>query len=289
MSDERSGEGGREFVRVLEELRNRMVGGTYAVGALLPPQRVLATEFGVSRDTVQRVLRELVSEGWIESRQGSGSRVVKVQRIQPVTPRPSAQGRAVMLGPIIAEAFEEPEVSLDVYTLTSESLDAHIRVQAERIRAKQIAPQRISLRMLLPAEELDLPYPRSMETPDDPRVKARLLSLTRRHAASLREVLQELRVQRAVPAVDLQIRHAPLTPAFKLYMLNGSAALHGLYKVTERRIVLEDGEEIDALDVLGVGATLMHYAADDDPNSTGSVYVDTMQSWFDSVWNLLAT
>ncbi|KAA0942954.1 GntR family transcriptional regulator [Streptomyces apricus] len=290
MGQERSGAGGgKEFLRVLDELRTRMAAGDYALNALLPPQRELAKEFGVSRDTLQRALKELVSEGWIRSTQGSGSRVIKVQHIQPVTPRPSMQGRTAMLGPIIAEAFEQPEVSLDVYTLTSESLDAHIRVQAERIRAGQIKPQRITLRMLLPAEELELPYPRSVEAPDDPRVKARLLAITRRHTASLREVLQELRVQRAVPHIDLQIRHAPLMPTFKLYMLNGSAALHGLYIVTERRIVLEGGEEIDALDVLGVGATLMHYVADSDPTSTESVYVATMQSWFDSVWNLLAT
>ncbi|WP_374208463.1 GntR family transcriptional regulator [Streptomyces lincolnensis] len=36
-------------------------------------------EFGVSRDTVQRVIRELRDEGWIETRQGSGSHVVRTQ------------------------------------------------------------------------------------------------------------------------------------------------------------------------------------------------------------------
>ncbi|WP_343243161.1 winged helix-turn-helix domain-containing protein [Streptomyces sp. SID12501] len=74
--------GGREFDRVADELRHRMTGGVYPLGSLMPAQRDLAQEFGVSRDTVQRVLRELRNEGWIESRQGSGSRVVKTQRIQ---------------------------------------------------------------------------------------------------------------------------------------------------------------------------------------------------------------
>ncbi|MFE9686425.1 GntR family transcriptional regulator [Streptomyces sp. NPDC006285] len=285
--------GGRPARRPPEDSSGRSPRARAATGRAAPwrtrPQRALATEFQVSRDTVQRVLRELVSEGWIQSRQGSGSRVIKKQHIQSLTPRPSTQDRTVMLGPIIAEAFEKPDVTLDVYTLTSESLDAHIRIQAERIRAGQIAPRRIALRMLLPAEELDLPYPRAAGAPGDPRVKARLLSITHRHTESLASVLQELKVQSVVPDVDLQIRHAPLTPTFKLYILNGTDTLHGLYEVTERRIVLEDGEEIDALDVLGVGATLTHYVRDEDPSSTGSVFADTMQSWFNSVWNLLAT
>lgn len=82
-------------------------------------------------------------------------------------------------------------------------------------------------------------------------------------------------------------RHVPLTPAFKLYLLNGAEALHGPYEVTERRIQLDDGEEIDALDVLGRGAALTHYVRDDDPGSPGTLFVTSMQSWFDSCWRLL--
>ena len=65
--------GGREFQRVSDELRVRMTDGTYVQGSFLPSQRDLAEEFRVSRDTVQRALRELVDEGWIESRQGKTS------------------------------------------------------------------------------------------------------------------------------------------------------------------------------------------------------------------------
>ncbi|MGW1966185.1 GntR family transcriptional regulator [Streptomyces sp. NPDC001935] len=45
---------------------------------MLPSQRSLADDLGVSRDTVQNVLKALAEEGWITSRQGSGSRVLKV-------------------------------------------------------------------------------------------------------------------------------------------------------------------------------------------------------------------
>ncbi|MFF5002094.1 GntR family transcriptional regulator [Streptomyces phaeochromogenes] len=280
--------GGREFERVSDELRARMADGVYPLGTLLPPQRVLAKEFGVSRDTVQRVLRELSNEGWIETRQGSGSRVMKVQRIHSLGSRTIRPAQAVTLRSFINDAFEAPEVTLDVYTLTSESLDAHIRMQAERIRDHEISPQRIALRMLLPSEELKLPYPTTKGASDDPRLQDRLHEITQRHSASLKGALRVLRTDRLVPTVDIEIRRVPIAPTFKLYLLNGSEALHGPYEVIERTIELDDGEEVVALDVLGLGATLTHYEKDDDPNATGTVFVGGMQSWFDSIWTRLA-
>ncbi|MFF4827827.1 winged helix-turn-helix domain-containing protein [Streptomyces sp. NPDC001312] len=289
MGEERAGDGGgREFRRVSAELRARMADGTYPVRSFLPSQRDLAEEYGVSRDTVQRVLRELANEGWTESRQGSGTRVIKNQRIQSSTAKATRSPRGVTLGPLISEAFEQPEVALDVYTLTSESLDAHIRLQAERIRGGFIQPRSIMLRMLLPATSLPLPYPRAMDDENAPRLHDRLLAITERHTDSLRSVLRDLRTEQLVPAVDVQIRHAPLTPAFKLYVLNGTEVLFGPYEVIERPVVLETGEEVRALDVLGLGATLTHHMRDADPDSPGSVFATSMRSWFESVWTLLS-
>ncbi|WP_343240164.1 winged helix-turn-helix domain-containing protein [Streptomyces sp. SID12488] len=280
--------GGREFDRVADELRHRMTGGVYPVGSLMPAQRDLALEFGVSRDTVQRVLRELRNEGWIESRQGSGSRVVKTQRIQSTAPKASRSRQAVTLGPLISEAFEQPEVTLDVYTLTSETLDAHIRLQAERIRAHAIVPQRIALRMLLPSDTESLPYPRGIDAKDDPLLRNRLRDITGRHTDSLRGVLAELTAEGLVPEISLEVRHAPLTPTFKLYLINGVEALHGMYEVIRRPVVVDRRKTVEALDVLGLGATLTHHVRDGDPKSPGSTFVESMHNWFESVWNLLS-
>ncbi|MEV5009333.1 winged helix-turn-helix domain-containing protein [Streptomyces sp. NPDC093064] len=289
MGEERAIDGGgREFHRVSDELRARMADGTYPVRSFLPSQRDLAEEFGVSRDTVQRVLRELSNEGWTESRQGSGTRVIKNQRILSSAAKATRSPRGVTLGPLISEAFEQPDVRLDVYTLTSESLDAHIRLQAERIRGGFIQPRSIVLRMLLPATSLPLPYPRAMDDENAPRLHDRLLAITERHTDSLRSVLRDLRTEQLVTAVDVQIRHAPLTPAFKLYVLNGTEVLFGPYEVIERPVVLETGEEIRALDVLGLGSTLTHHVRDANADSPGSVFVTSMQSWFESVWAWLS-
>ncbi len=278
---------GRKFQRVAGELRSRMTDGTYRLRSFLPSERDLAEELAVSRDTVQRALRELADEGWIASRQGSGWRVVKTQRIQSATPGATRSGRGATLGPLISEAFERPEVTLDVYTLTSESLDAHIRLQVERIRAGSIRPERIELRVLLPSESLVMPYPRNMDDRTDDRPRERLWAISRHHTQSLRNKLRELVTEELVGHVDLLIRRAPLVPAFKLYLLNGVEALHGMYEVTDRSMELDNGEVITALDVLGLGATLTHHVKDGNPDSPGSVFVDSMQTWFDSVWNRL--
>lgn len=270
---------------MLEALLLRMSEGTYSPGSPLPPQRELAAELNVSRDTVQRVLRELVDRGLVESRQGSGSRVIGSP------PPPSAGGRVrhtgrTTLRPHIDRAFEQSAVRLDVFTFTSESLAAHIWFQAERIRTRVIAPERIALRMLLPSQDLPLPYPRALAEPDDPRPMQRLHAITRRNTEALRITLEELRAEGLVADVDVQVRTVPITPAFKLYLFNGTEALHGMYEVVERPIVLED-ETISAVDVVGLGAVLEHFVAEEDPDAPASVFVSSRQAWFDSVWRLL--
>ncbi|NEB03883.1 winged helix-turn-helix domain-containing protein [Streptomyces sp. SID13726] len=289
MSDGDTGDSGsKPFERVVGELRARMANGRYPLNSLLPSQRDLAEEFGVSRDTVQRVLRELISEGWIRSRQGSGSRVVKVQLIHSPTSA-TQPDRMVTLGPLIGHAFEQPDVRLDVFTLTSESLDTHIRVQAERIRAGAITPQSIALRMLVPSEELPAPYWQTKDGTHDELLKQRYLDISRRHTPSVRSVLRNLHAEGRVPSVTVEIRRIPLMPHHKLYLLNGVEAVLGPYEVYRRNIVLDDGREIeDALDVEGVSAGLTHHVKDPDPHAQGTVFVDSMQRWFNSLWNLLS-
>lgn len=289
VNGERTGDGGGEkSERVSDQLRAHLIGGHYKEGSRLPPQRQLAEEFGVSRDTVQRVLKDLVSEGWIASRQGSGSTVIKTQRIHSQA-RGTRADRAITLGPFFADAFAQPRVTLDVFTLTSESLDTHIRFQSERIRARHITPERISVRIMLPAKTVRLPYMRVLADKDDRRMEERLWSITERHTASLRDALEELRDWDAVPDVDFHIRHVPLAPTFKLYLLNGIEALTGPYEVRKRRMRFgADEEEVEVLDVFGPVATLTHYVKDDDAFSQGTVFVENMQAWFNSVWDYIA-
>ncbi|PRC48353.1 PLP-dependent aminotransferase family protein, partial [Mycobacterium sp. ITM-2017-0098] len=63
--------------------------GRLAPGTLLPPSRTLAADLGLARNTVADAYAELVAEGWLASRQGSGTWVVDTARASgPVAPVP---------------------------------------------------------------------------------------------------------------------------------------------------------------------------------------------------------
>ena len=56
-------------------LRQAITGGSLPPGTVLPPSRVLATELEVSRSLVVGAYEQLAIEGYLEARQGSGTRV----------------------------------------------------------------------------------------------------------------------------------------------------------------------------------------------------------------------
>jgi len=78
------GAGGRR--RGLEQaLREAIRDGRLAVGERLPATRVLARDLGVSRGTVVEVYEQLIAEGYLSARQGSGTQVARTA----VVPAPS--------------------------------------------------------------------------------------------------------------------------------------------------------------------------------------------------------
>lgn len=66
------GTGYRDVKRVVVE---RILSSTWPPGAMLPPEVDLAREFACTRTTVNRALRELADEGYLERRRKLGTRV----------------------------------------------------------------------------------------------------------------------------------------------------------------------------------------------------------------------
>lgn len=60
------------YLRIAQDLRDRITTGMYRPGLALPSEREFMEQFAVSRVTIRRALKELVEEAQIESRQGSG-------------------------------------------------------------------------------------------------------------------------------------------------------------------------------------------------------------------------
>lgn len=59
--------------QALEQLRQRINGGAWSIGQRLPTEPELASELGISRNTVREAMRVLAFSGLIEVRQGDGS------------------------------------------------------------------------------------------------------------------------------------------------------------------------------------------------------------------------
>lgn len=70
-----------QYLKVKNFLREGIASGRWVPGDLLPSEAELVGQFGVSRMTVNRALRELVQEGMIERVQGVGSFVAQIHRI----------------------------------------------------------------------------------------------------------------------------------------------------------------------------------------------------------------
>ncbi|PNG17020.1 PLP-dependent aminotransferase family protein [Streptomyces cahuitamycinicus] len=80
---ELTGPGGRRAA-LISALREAVRSGRLAPGTRLPPYRSLAADLGVARNTVADAYAELVAEGWLTARQGSGTRVA--ERAEPLRP-----------------------------------------------------------------------------------------------------------------------------------------------------------------------------------------------------------
>src|SRR5689334_16264407 len=65
-----------------DALRDAIRGGRLPAGTRLPSSRQLAGDLGLARNTVADAYGQLVAEGWLAARQGSGTRV----RHQPAAP-----------------------------------------------------------------------------------------------------------------------------------------------------------------------------------------------------------
>ncbi|GAA0961523.1 PLP-dependent aminotransferase family protein [Actinocorallia libanotica] len=70
------GAGGNR-ARLMDALREAIRSGRLLPGTLLPPYRSLAVDLGIARNTVAEAYSELVAEGWLTARQGSGTRVAR--------------------------------------------------------------------------------------------------------------------------------------------------------------------------------------------------------------------
>lgn len=72
------------YVQIRDNLRRKILEGSYAVHERLPSENELMNAFGVSRITIRQALRDLHNEGLVFSAQGKGTYVSKPKAVQNV-------------------------------------------------------------------------------------------------------------------------------------------------------------------------------------------------------------
>lgn len=79
-------DGGRVRGALERTLRDALRSGRLAPGTRLPSSRALARDLGLARNTVGAAYAQLVAEGWLEGRQGAGTRVALHPALGPPPP-----------------------------------------------------------------------------------------------------------------------------------------------------------------------------------------------------------
>jgi DNA-binding GntR family transcriptional regulator len=74
------------YEQVADDLRAEIAAGTLKLGDMLPSERVLAEEYGISRATATKAVASLRSQGLVESVVGVGTRVTERGRPRTKTP-----------------------------------------------------------------------------------------------------------------------------------------------------------------------------------------------------------
>lgn len=259
--------------QIARQLRAAILTKRLAPGEKLPSQPDLAKHYGVARETVKRALDALRTERLIVSRQGSGV-FVRAQTQRPVELRPHLEA-----------AFESEDVRIDFAGFLGETLQGALAEVLDRVRAGQLAPKTIAIRVLVSDMGVPQALPARAETgADDPIVRERMERISHRSLDGIIDQVHELGDLGLVQAATVEVRLHSASPLFKLYIINNSEVFFGFYPVTERTVA-HKGEPIAIYDLLGKDVPLFNYAVSEEDTSHGTQFVAASKQWFDSVWD----
>jgi DNA-binding transcriptional regulator YhcF (GntR family) len=265
----------QESQQIAIRLRAAILAGRFGPGERLPSQNDLAERYGVARETVKRALELLRRERLIVTRQGTGS-FVRAQTQRPVELRPH-----------IEAAFERPHVSIDFAGFSGETLRDAMTEPLDNVRAGRLAPESITIRLLVSDMTRPMALPARAETQsDDPMVRERAERITRRAIEGILDQARELSDLGLVPQVNVQARAHGIPPVFKMYLLNNDEVFFGFYPIVERTVSIK-GQPVAIYDLLGKDVPLFHYATDAE-DERDTQYVDAARQWFESVWSTVA-
>jgi DNA-binding transcriptional regulator YhcF (GntR family) len=278
------------YLHIADALRDEILDGRYPVGQRIPSQAELEERFRVSRPTVQRALGVLREEGYIDNQRGRPSEVLPWQADPPHPEYEVPEPAFTALATHIDEAFNEPDIVIDSFSLTTETLLPALIAQLQRVQRGELHPASITVRLMLPSQDARLAIPRLVADASDERPLRRLRQLVRGQTVTLRSAFQQLSQLRTDVELSVEFKTVPITPVQKLYVVNKHTALVSYYTVVPREVPFGSrGDKGEIFDVLGVDAVLFAFRRDPArPEAHDSQFVTQSQGWFDSLWSTIA-
>ncbi|MFE6899739.1 winged helix-turn-helix domain-containing protein [Streptomyces sp. NPDC057717] len=275
--------------KIADVLRRKIKAGALKGGERMPTQSALAEEFTVDRGTVRKALKALESDGLI-SKGGKGAPPKVSELASPASvagiPRPTMAA----LAPHLMRAFEEPNVRIDVFSLTGETLMVALSEPLIRIHQGIFRPESIELRVVLPRADREMLYPAPLvgwgaDDATDALIQKRALDQRTRQISVMVNGFQRLTIKNKI-SVKVSFREVATTPVEKLYLLNAKELLMGSYRFKKNAV--EDGERVVELcDVGGAEAPLFLFTSEGAERD--AAWVEDKQKWFDALWENVAT
>ncbi len=197
--------------QVAESLRKLILEGRFESGNVLPPERELAKQFGVSRATVREALRELQLWGLVEARQGGGNyvRSPSVEHIVGPLSTIIQHNRTLQDELLDARYIFEPSVCwLAAQRRTADDLaliESIVERQRRRVEQGELAVEEDSAFHLAIAEAThNRVVPQVIQTINDLLLESRLRSL-RTPDRPQRSLEGHLRIVAALRAGDAEV------------------------------------------------------------------------------------
>ncbi|WP_235422685.1 GntR family transcriptional regulator [Collinsella tanakaei] len=96
------------FQDIYRDLKSRIERGAYAYQSFLPSEAELTAHYGCSRSSVRRAIRMLAEDGYVQSQQGKGVRVIRDPHMEEpaatTDSRPSPRSPVVAASPLAPNA-----------------------------------------------------------------------------------------------------------------------------------------------------------------------------------------
>ncbi len=192
---------GPRYLEVAEGLREALLKGEYT--HTLPPERLLAKRYGVSRDTLRRALDLLAEEGLLVRRRGSGTYVARRATFRAKLLGFSEEMRALGLAPAtrLLRWEKGPATAEEAFHLRLSPGEKVLRL--ERLRIADGEPMALE-RATLPAWALEGPPEGSLYRALEAKGLRPARALQRLRAVAAREEDRLLGVEPGSPLLYLE-------------------------------------------------------------------------------------